>query len=490
VIEPAPAAARIEPVEKIPQREPISRRRWTGRGVVELFVTLLVGLALSRTFLLEAYVVPSGSMAPVLLGLHAQLVCEACGFDYALGLDEPVVDRRPVCLMCGLEAAPGEIGAGEGDRLLVNKSLFELRGPVRYEVVVFEHPIERGEAYVKRIVGLPGETVEIRAGDVWIDGKIGRKSAAQSRVVRQLVFDQDYARAAWSARSPRWVMRRGATEERLSSGWRPEGSGFQWRSVEAQTGESEVDWLEYRHWRPDGSGYGPVLDFAAYNGAVVAGEERVDDLGIDAELVLDHSVSRLHVRFAAHRAQVSIPVGDRDREDIVLFRGEEVLARRKPNRGLPVGRAFRFEAAWVDAQVMIWVDGRLLFEPIIVNLAQEEAPTGWDRPMGIGLEGQVRSVARVSHLRIFRDIHYTGRSAHGPVKARGVGEPVRLGPDEYFVLGDNSPISNDSRFWPEGAAVRSKLLLGKPFLVHVPGWSMPAPWPAGVPDPRKIRYIE
>jgi signal peptidase I len=71
-----------------------------------------------------------------------------------------------------------------------------------------------------------------------------------------------------------------------------------------------------------------------------------------------------------------------------------------------------------------------------------------------------------------------------------VSEPVRLGPDEYFVLGDNSPISNDSRFWPEGAAVRSKLLLGKPFLVHVPGWNLPAPWPAGVPDPRKIRYIE
>ena len=71
--------------------------------------------------------------------------------------------------------------------------------------------------------------------------------------------------------------------------------------------------------------------------------------------------------------------------------------------------------------------------------------------------------------------------------------PFILGADEYFVLGDNSPVSNDSRFWTTSPVVRRELFLGKPFLVHLPGQVVPLKvfgrsvyW---VPDPREIRYI-
>lgn len=56
-----------------------------------------------------------------------------------------------------------------GDRLLVNRLVFEFRAPRRWEPVIFRGP--DGVAYLKRVVGLPGETVAIQAGVVEINGK-------------------------------------------------------------------------------------------------------------------------------------------------------------------------------------------------------------------------------------------------------------------------------------------------------------------------------
>ena len=75
----------------------------------------------------------------------------------------------------------------------------------------------------------------------------------------------------------------------------------------------------------------------------------------------------------------------------------------------------------------------------------------------------------VSELRIYRDIYYTSSLANTPRQGHALRSPVQLGPDEYFVLGDNSPVSNDSRFWTGSPVVPGSMLLGKPFLVHLPG---------------------
>lgn len=62
-----------------------------------------------------------------------------------------------------------------GDRVLVNKLSYKLHDVRRGDVVVFEAPksqqTEGIKDFVKRVIGLPGETVEFRDGDVFIDGK-------------------------------------------------------------------------------------------------------------------------------------------------------------------------------------------------------------------------------------------------------------------------------------------------------------------------------
>ncbi|MBN1956058.1 MAG: signal peptidase I [Anaerolineae bacterium] len=54
--------------------------------------------------------------------------------------------------------------------LIVSKLSYRLGEPQRGDIVVFRPPNGSGEDYVKRVIGLPGELVEVRGGDIWIDG--------------------------------------------------------------------------------------------------------------------------------------------------------------------------------------------------------------------------------------------------------------------------------------------------------------------------------
>jgi len=58
-----------------------------------------------------------------------------------------------------------------GDYLLVDEVTYRFREPERGEVVVFRNPANENEFYIKRVVGLPGETVIIQDGQVTIDGE-------------------------------------------------------------------------------------------------------------------------------------------------------------------------------------------------------------------------------------------------------------------------------------------------------------------------------
>src|SRR4051794_15843934 len=72
-----------------------------GRAVAEFLVVLCLSVMLFRTFAAEAYIVPTGSMAPTLLGQHREIVCPNCDFRIILGLDELGRSGRPVCPNCG-----------------------------------------------------------------------------------------------------------------------------------------------------------------------------------------------------------------------------------------------------------------------------------------------------------------------------------------------------------------------------------------------------
>jgi signal peptidase I len=462
------------------------------RQTVELLAVLCLCVLLVRTFAAEAYVVPTGSMAPTLLGLHREIVCTNCSFTFVVGIDEEGQTGRAVCPNCGqrgLDDAPSmECG---GDRVLVQKFVYDVRRPKRWEVAVFHFPGEPSQAYVKRVVGLPGESLRIVGGDIFVDGKIVRKSLPEIRAMRMLVHDSRF-QPRDAKNFPRWQTQSGARDSAVESRWIIESGQFAYRSARPDE-RPHTDWLVYKHWDPASARYGPVRDFYGYNGGDLRADNDVGDLGLEARLSVSDAVDAISVaiRSGSDQFVVRIPVG-RSGSIELLRNGVRRALKNCWNPFEESGlwpRNITLEAMVFDQRVQVAIDGRLLFEPD--DFDDPVAPgLASDSPVSLGVRG---GAVEVTDLRIYRDVYYTSSLANTPRYSHGMATPIKLGVDEYFVLGDNSPVSNDSRFWNECPVVRGSMFVGRPFLVHLPGQVVPLKvfgrsvcW---VPDPRRIRYI-
>lgn len=96
-------------------------------------VIIAVILALIiRTFIVQAFKIPTGSMRPTLM---------------------------------------------EGDRILVNKFIYKFKEPKRGDIVVFRSPEDKKKDFIKRLVALPGETLEISNGMILIDNRVVDKDS-------------------------------------------------------------------------------------------------------------------------------------------------------------------------------------------------------------------------------------------------------------------------------------------------------------------------
>ncbi len=65
------------------------------------------------------------------------------------------------------------------DRVLVDKLLYQIEGPHTGEVIVFRSPVVKSEDWIKRVIGVPGDTVKIIAGHVYINGRRYREPFIQ-----------------------------------------------------------------------------------------------------------------------------------------------------------------------------------------------------------------------------------------------------------------------------------------------------------------------
>jgi signal peptidase I len=128
----------------------------------------------------EAFVIPTGSMAETLYGYKKTITCPECGFVFPVNASDeadppPGRPKQKVigycCPNCRYETPTGgkDVDWGSGDRVLVGKFFGVKRG----DVVVFKYPEapqtnQTAQNYIKRLVGMPGETVAVYRGDLYV----------------------------------------------------------------------------------------------------------------------------------------------------------------------------------------------------------------------------------------------------------------------------------------------------------------------------------
>src|SRR5687768_6417869 len=164
-----PAKAAQQPVKAAqPQTHAV-------RETVESIVIAFVLAFLFRTFEAEAFVIPTGSMAPTLQGAHRDVACPQCGYRYRTGAShESTYGHEVVGTVCPICRFPHVVDplrdpneeTFTGDRILVSKFAYQIGDPERWDPIVFKFPGNPKQNYIKRLVGLPEEKGRIFHGDV------------------------------------------------------------------------------------------------------------------------------------------------------------------------------------------------------------------------------------------------------------------------------------------------------------------------------------
>ncbi len=530
---------------------------------IETLQSLVIAFVLAMTFrgfVTEGFVIPTGSMAPTLLGQHYRFHSRQTGATFPIvppsGVDpstQEIYDPMLGPRFAIPRADRDQPRSSMGDRILVLKCLYPFSAPKRFDVVVFKNPTNpdgKDENYIKRLVGLPDEKLLLVDGDVFVgdidadvgDLKIQRKPEHVQRAVWQTIYDSDFTPLQ---------------PDELDRSYSPPFNGQGWNTTADRSFRCDTAELSMLEWDLHQI---PLTDWASYDMLMYSTRQRpspnsrtpifnISDLRVSAGIVADQPgfETTLELVTRGHRFEFILKrsEGSGKYEAVVQMTpidddgqatGETVRQRTENLELRGAGRVINVEFWHVDQSLSIYLNGKRAVGPLeydwgprlrmenAYQLAYQEVLDRLPRaaPNPARLIWHFRgSPVTLHRVRVDRDLYYQPskirRYAHknpelekyaallkigSPAFATHPDKPAVIGPDQFLMLGDNSPFSSDSRLWGSPAPivaaqiddapflVNRKLLLGKAWVVY-----FPAPYPlrdggrAIVPDFGRLRFI-
>ncbi len=427
-----------------------SNKSRSGRESIESFVVVYLCF-LIWSLEAEGFVIPTGSMAPTLMGRHKEIACPQCGYLFTVNADREVDPtakgesarrriRSGTCENCRFEASVGESPSFSGDRIYVMKDglslpFFGASSRVklkRWDVAVFKLPEEPEVRYIKRLVGMPNEVIRIDGGDLWVHPLDHSREFERllrppdhQEAMQLMVFD-DTHRAKALAQDPRWlrwVAASGCDWPQSPPGvYSPRDHTKGWTELRYHhVVPSPAQWEALRAGeplpRPPFSTlitdyYSYNTDVSAYDQSHPTGSARawfqphwVSDLTIALRLTVRERIGQFRMELI--RAGVSNHC-DLDLASGLarLYHGDRPLGDAVPTEIIQAG-TYDVVFANVDGRLTLWVNGRRPFgDGRTYDSALEPAvPTATDlEPARVAACG---AAIKVERLVLRRDLYYT-----------------------------------------------------------------------------------
>jgi signal peptidase I len=530
-------------------------------NIKETIESILVAFILAfifRAFVVEAFVIPTGSMAPTLLGAHMRFVCRDCGYQFDVNYQAPQTGNKnddpqipasgsPLvdvyCPNCGYLVAPIRTEdrtlipypVQYGDRILVLKYIYLMHPPQRWDVVVFKSPdkpddFHYAQNYIKRLVGLPGEHLMVLDGDIYVSSaqdpvwRICTKPQSVQEALWRIVYDNDFY--------PQHPQRSG---QPFIQPWRPvAGSGW-------DQGNSAANGRAFKFSNAAAAGTlafdinansttQTFSDYLAYDASQAQGSERQPGPTGSPDDAWSNAVSDLKLTTYYHRTagdgDLRLKLSKHDNVDhtfIAQINRDSVSLLHHTNLGdSQIGKTLRLadlginpdspvfiELQNVDYQVTLRLNGKIVlqstpvdFAPNIDWLTKQYNARKRRQPGDAEIEAE-KQTCTLDHISLWRDVYYTnGENGDSNLRWAKPGAPTVLGNGEYFVMGDNSAVSEDARYWEkpillpnEGLDVQpgrvpEQFLLGKAVFVYWPaGYHVPGTPFSIIPNFGDMRWI-
>lgn len=408
-------------IRMTPTREPLAQPGGRVRQALVRLGGAVLAAVLLKWLCLEACRIPSPSMQPMLLG------CEE---------------------------------AGVYDHVLVDKLHYVLAEPRRWELAAFKPPLQQRDAFVKRVVGMPGERINIGGGNVHV--VLGEGSSERFVPLRR---PEALQAVHWKDVHPARALARGE----------PTGLGHTLRG-EPETAWHERDggavatlapdrtarllWVDADGGLVDRIWDGCPLDVARALRAVHAPRSDRAEIVVDARVAATLAATTAPARVAlaidvCRPSQAKLRFScewQRDEVRLVVRRDGAVVAAGAPVAFAWPSVAFTLAFAHLDDELILWCDDRELARFDTTAFACRDgcelpdtcgmgpAMPCAEQHAGVVLEGEGAGELAVRDMRIWRDQQWT----RGPLPANAV---LAVPAGHYLLLGDNPLQSEDGRGW-------------------------------------------
>jgi signal peptidase S26 family len=359
---------------------------------------------------LASYQMTTGSCAPAIIGLHVDAVCPSCGVQFPVGARNPPQPLTFPCPNCRAAIqVPADASLIGGDRFLIQK----LIAPRRWDLVAYVEP--EGKLFMHRLVGLAGETLDIVDGDLFADGKRLARRPSEADEMWVPVHDSGPCKS-----------------DRQPLGWKPFGRVDPHPPIGG--------------WLLAGPGSGlelesPIDDSLPYNSAAPARLEQRKVLVHDARveiaiaytIEIDEKAPWLVLQWKHCERSAQASFGPSGAVEIEGGGGRTTGGLGGSLRGKKIVFQVR------DGVAAVLCAGK---EIASLEIGPQDLLETGRLPFGVPCELSIRvreGAVGIDRILLSRDIYYR--------KDLGTAAwPVLLGPDQFFVLGDNCHMSFDSRY--------------------------------------------